>query len=229
MVPECMPIPLPIQSKKYRKLVNNAVFIRNVSLFFVSIAVNCAFQLEHMLWLLRSTYPVGYEYELSNLGKYLSCRSMGNTMGEYARYIIKSRYLHTYKCCHSPPLLTDIITTAGSHFKSGLSQWCEPWLSCDDGCSSRSIYNLLTVVTLFFVPETNLILSDISWISSISRWVPCQCHWRLVWVNSCCQVLNWVRSESWKWKSTWMSMFLTHFETIQIFNIWCDIINMVSY
>ena len=126
MVPERMPIPLPIQSKKYRKLVNNAIFIRYVSLFFVSTAVNCAFQLEHTLRLLRSTYPAGYEYELSNLRKYLSCRSMGNTMGEYARYIIKSRYLHTYKCCHSPPLLTDIITSVGLHFESGLSQWSEP-------------------------------------------------------------------------------------------------------
>ena len=34
--------------KKYRKLVNNAVFIRNESLFFVSAAATSAFQLKHM-------------------------------------------------------------------------------------------------------------------------------------------------------------------------------------
>ena len=42
----------------------------------------CAFQLEHMLLLLGSICPVGYEYEQLNMGKYLSCRSMGNTMGK---------------------------------------------------------------------------------------------------------------------------------------------------
>ena len=40
--------------KKYRKSVNNAVFIRNKSLFFVSAAATSAFQLEHTLRLLRS-------------------------------------------------------------------------------------------------------------------------------------------------------------------------------
>jgi len=33
--------------KKYRKLVNNAIFIRNKSLFFVTAAATSAFQLEH--------------------------------------------------------------------------------------------------------------------------------------------------------------------------------------
>ena len=33
--------------RKYRKLVNNAVFIRNESLFIVSAAATSAFQLEH--------------------------------------------------------------------------------------------------------------------------------------------------------------------------------------
>ena len=46
--------------KRYRKLVNNAVFIRNKSLFFVSAAATSAFQLEHMSLLLRSVSPGGY-------------------------------------------------------------------------------------------------------------------------------------------------------------------------
>ena len=41
-----VPIPLPV-GKKYRKSVNNPVFIRNESLFFVSAVATCAFQLEH--------------------------------------------------------------------------------------------------------------------------------------------------------------------------------------
>ena len=40
--------------KKYCKLVNNAVFICNKSLFFASAVAESAFQLEHMLQLLRS-------------------------------------------------------------------------------------------------------------------------------------------------------------------------------
>ena len=129
--------------------------------------------------LLRSIYPAGYEIRTI---KYLSCRF--------------SRYLHTYKCCHSPPLLAYSITRAGSHFKSGVSQWSEPWLSCDDSGSGRSIHNLLIVATPLLVPETNLIFSDISWISSIGRWVPFQCHTRFVWVYNCFQVFNQVRNES---------------------------------
>ena len=46
--------------KKYCKLVNNAVFIRNKSLFFVSVAAMSAFQLEHMSRLLRSVCPGDY-------------------------------------------------------------------------------------------------------------------------------------------------------------------------
>jgi len=39
---------------KYHKSVNNAVFIRNESLFFVSAAATSAFQLEHTSRLLRN-------------------------------------------------------------------------------------------------------------------------------------------------------------------------------
>ena len=47
--------------RKYRKLVNNAVFIRNESLFVVSAAATSVFQLEHMSRLLCSICTVGYE------------------------------------------------------------------------------------------------------------------------------------------------------------------------
>ena len=47
--------------KKYRKLVNKAVFIRNKSLFFVSAAATSAFQLEHKSRLLCSVYPEGHQ------------------------------------------------------------------------------------------------------------------------------------------------------------------------
>ena len=76
--------------RKYHKSVDNAVFIRNESLFVVSAAATSAFQLEHTPRL-RSLYPADYEmkYGLSNMGKYLSCRSMGNTMGAYTKYITR--------------------------------------------------------------------------------------------------------------------------------------------
>ena len=133
--------------------------------------------------------------------------------------------LHTNKCWHTHPLLADIITTAGSHFKSGSSQWSEPWLSCDDSGSGRSVQiHSLHIVAILLVPESNLIFSDISWISSISRWIPFQCHWRLVWVNSCCQVLNWVRSESCKKKPKDHKIkcvkncaYMLHYRTITIY------------
>ena len=46
--------------REYRKLVNNAVFIRNESLFVVSAAATSAFQLKHTPRLLRSICPEGY-------------------------------------------------------------------------------------------------------------------------------------------------------------------------
>lgn len=45
--------------KNYQKSVNNAVFIRNESLFFVSAAATSAFQLEHTSRLLRQHMPWG--------------------------------------------------------------------------------------------------------------------------------------------------------------------------
>ena len=125
-------------------------------------------------------------------------------------YTCNSCLKPTNKCWHSPPLLAFINTTAGLHFKCGCSQWSEPRVSCDDNASDRTIHTLFFVATSLFVPETNPIVSDISFISSICWWVPFQCHSRFVWVYSSCQVLHWSRSESceqqmrftgrWSWK-----------------------------
>ena len=57
--------------RKYRKLANNAVFIRNESLFIVSAAAMSAFQLKHMPRLLRSICPAGYRIRTIEYGKIL--------------------------------------------------------------------------------------------------------------------------------------------------------------
>ena len=50
--------------RKYRKSVNNSVFIRNESLFIVSAAATSAFQLKHTPRLLRSICTEGYEIRI---------------------------------------------------------------------------------------------------------------------------------------------------------------------
>ena len=67
--------------KKFRKLVNNAVFIHNESLFFVSAAAMSAFQLEHTPRLLRSVYPGGYEIQTIEYGKILVMLVYGEYYG----------------------------------------------------------------------------------------------------------------------------------------------------
>ena len=57
--------------RKYRKLVNNAVFIHNESLFVVSAAATSAFQLKHTPQLLRSICPAGYRIRTIEYGKIL--------------------------------------------------------------------------------------------------------------------------------------------------------------
>ena len=52
-----------ISGKKYLKLVNNAVFICNKTLFFVSAAATSTFQLEHTPQLLHSVCPEGYQIQ----------------------------------------------------------------------------------------------------------------------------------------------------------------------
>ena len=58
-----------ISGRKYRKSVNNAVFICNESLFAVSAAATNAFQLKHMPRLLHSICPVGYQIWTIKYGK----------------------------------------------------------------------------------------------------------------------------------------------------------------
>ena len=60
-----------INGRKYRKLVNNAIFIRMESLFVVSAPATTAFQLKHMLRLLSSICPVGYRIWTIEYGKIL--------------------------------------------------------------------------------------------------------------------------------------------------------------
>ena len=56
---------------KYRKLVNNAVFIRNESLYIVSPVATSTFQLEHMPQLLCSICSAGYRIRTIEYGKIL--------------------------------------------------------------------------------------------------------------------------------------------------------------
>ena len=73
--------------KKYRKFVNNAVFIRNKSLFFVSAAATSAFQLEHTLRLQRSVCPRAIEY-----GKILVMLVYGEYYGRV--YEVYNKYIY---------------------------------------------------------------------------------------------------------------------------------------
>ena len=57
--------------RKYRKSVNNAVFIHNESLFVASAAATSAFQLKHTPRLLRSICPAGYQIRTIRYGEIL--------------------------------------------------------------------------------------------------------------------------------------------------------------
>ena len=57
--------------RKYRKSVNNAVFIHNESLFVVSAAATSTFQLNHTPRLLSSICPAGYQIQTIRYGKIL--------------------------------------------------------------------------------------------------------------------------------------------------------------
>ena len=58
--------------RKYRKLVNNAVFICNESLVIVSAAATSAFQLKHTPQLLRSICPAGYRIQTIEYGSHVA-------------------------------------------------------------------------------------------------------------------------------------------------------------
>ena len=80
--------------KKYRKPVNNAVFIRNKSLFFVSAAATSAFQLEHTSRLLRSACPGGYRIRTIEYGKILVMLVYGEYYGRV--YEVYNKYIYVY-------------------------------------------------------------------------------------------------------------------------------------
>ena len=79
--------------KKYRKPVNNAVFIRNKSLFFVSAAATSAFQLEHTSRLLRSACPGGYRIRTIEYGKILVMLVYGEYYGRVYEVYNNSYYV----------------------------------------------------------------------------------------------------------------------------------------
>ena len=76
----------------YRKLVNNAIFIRNKSLFFVSAAATSAFQLVHIPWLLRSVCPEGYQIRTIEYGKILVMLVYGEYYGRV--YKVYNKYVY---------------------------------------------------------------------------------------------------------------------------------------
>ena len=80
--------------KKYRKLVNNAVFIRNKSLFFVSAAATSAFQFEHTSRLLRSACPGGYRMQTIEYGKILVMLVYGEYYGRI--YEVYNKHMYIY-------------------------------------------------------------------------------------------------------------------------------------
>jgi len=79
--------------KKYRKSVNNAVFIRNERLFFVSAAAMSAFQLEHTSRLLCSVCPEGYRIRTIEYGKVLVMLVYGEYYGRIYEVYNKYAYL----------------------------------------------------------------------------------------------------------------------------------------
>ena len=76
--------------KKYRKLVNNTVFIRNKRLFFVSVVATSVFQLEHMPRLLRTVCPGSYRIRTIEYGKILVLLVNGEYYGRV--YEVYNKY-----------------------------------------------------------------------------------------------------------------------------------------
>ena len=84
--------------KKYRKLVNSVVFIRNKSLFFVSAVATSAFQLEYTSRLLRSVCPGGYQIRTIEYGKILVMLVYGEYYGQVYEVYNKYTLLHELAC-----------------------------------------------------------------------------------------------------------------------------------
>ena len=86
--------------KKYRKSVNNAVFIRNESLFFVSAQI---IDLRRRNW---------------KCVKFI--RSMTSLPGTRARYGVLLSAQHLLKCCELMKQCTRLITLARHYFSHGV-------------------------------------------------------------------------------------------------------------
>ena len=80
--------------RKYHKLGNNAVFIRNESLFIVSAAATSAFQLKHTSWLLRSICPAGYQIQTIRYGKILVMLLYGKYY--WRVYEVYNKYIYSW-------------------------------------------------------------------------------------------------------------------------------------
>ena len=87
-----------LSGKKYRKLVNNAVFIHNTSLFFVSAVATSAFQLEHMPRLLRSVCHEGYQIQTIEYGKIVVMLVYGEYYGRVYEVYNKSIFCSSVYC-----------------------------------------------------------------------------------------------------------------------------------
>ena len=81
---------------KYRKSINNAVFIRNESLFLVSAAATSAFQLEHTLQLLHSVCPGGYRIRTIEYGEILVMLVCGEYYGRI--YEVYNKCMYMFVC-----------------------------------------------------------------------------------------------------------------------------------
>ena len=83
------------------------------------------------------------KYELSNIGKYLSCRSMGNVMGKYTRYI--GIYPELVLCLDH---LTHAHVTKGSGVSSDLSHGTGSLLSLKGLKSECRMYTCMCIIKL---------------------------------------------------------------------------------
>ena len=130
--------------RKYRKLVNNAVFIRNESLFVVSAAATSAFQLKHTLRLLCSLCPTGYQIQTIEYGKIL-------VMLLYGKY-----YWRVYKVYNKQCIL---------HFHNkNFPLFCEERLHCRMTVERKQNVNFFLAPTL----SVSLVLLLSLWLPEVS-------------------------------------------------------------
>ena len=100
--------------KKYRKLVNNAVFIRNERLFFVSAAATSAFQLEHTSRLLHIICPGGCRIRTIEYGKILAMLVYGEYYGQVYEVHVYNELLYrtsNIQCTHTHAMYGQLCMT----------------------------------------------------------------------------------------------------------------------